>query len=47
MCASGSAEGHNSKDNTDHSADESTQYKSRENTADSDLESASGDCLTC
>ena len=45
--ASGSTEEHNSEDNTDHCGDESTQDESRENTADSDLESASGDCLTC
>ena len=45
--ASRSAEEHNSEDNTDHSSDESTQDESRENAADSDLEWASGDCLTC
>ena len=35
------------EDNTDHSGNESTQDKSRENAADSDLELASVDCLTC
>ena len=47
MGASGSTEEQNSKDNTNHSDKESTQEESRENAADSDLESASGDCLTC
>ena len=47
MGASGRTEEHNSKDNTDHCGDKSTQDKLRENAADSDLESASGDCLTC
>ena len=45
--ASGSMEEHNSKDNTNHCGDESTQDELRENAIDSDLESASGDCLTC
>ena len=45
--ASGSTEEDNSKDNTDHGGNESTQDESRENAADSDLELASGDCLTC
>ena len=47
ICASGSTEEHNSEDNTDHSGDKSTQEKLRENAADSDLELAWGDCLTC
>ena len=47
MVASGSTEEHDRWDNTNHWGDESTQDKSRENVADSDLESASGDCITC
>ena len=45
--ASGSTEEHDSGDNTNHCGNESTQNELRENTADSDLESAFGDCLTC
>ena len=40
-------EEHNSEDNTDHSGKKSTKDELREKTADSDLELASGDCLTC
>ena len=47
MIASGNSEEHDSENNTDHCGDESTQDESRENVADSDLESASGGCLTC
>ena len=47
VCASRSAEEHNSEENTDHSGDESTQDELRENAANSDLKLASGDCLTC
>ena len=43
----GSTGEHDSEDNTDHCGDESNQDESRENAANSDLESASGDCLTC
>ena len=46
VSASWSIEEHNSEDNTDHSGNESTQEESRKNAADSDLESASGGCLT-
>ena len=47
LATSGSIEGYDSEDITDHCHDESTQDESRDNTADSDLESSSGDCLTC
>ena len=47
MIASGIAEVHDGDDDADHCGDESTQDELRENVADSDLESASGDCLTC
>ena len=47
MGASGSTEEHKSEDHTDHCGDVSTQDELRQNAADSDLESASGDCLTC
>ena len=47
MNAPKSTKEHNSRNNTDHGGDESTQDESRENAADSDLELASGDCLTC
>ena len=47
MVASGSTEEHNHEDNADHCGEESTQDQSRENAVNSDLESASGDCLTC
>ena len=47
MCTSRSAEEHNSKGNTDHCGDKSTKDELRENAANSDLELASGNCLTC
>ena len=47
MSASRSNEEHKSKDNTNDSGDNSTQDEFRENAANSDLESALGDCLTC
>ena len=47
MVASGSTGGNESEDNTDYCGDESTQDELRENMADSNLESASGDCLSC
>ena len=46
MGAPKSTEDHNSRNSTDHGGNESTQDELRENAADSDLESASGDCLT-
>ena len=45
--ASGSNEEHDIEDITNHCGDESTQDELRENAADSYLESASGDWLTC
>ena len=45
--ANKSTKEHNNRNSIDHSGDESTQDESRENAADSDLESSSGDCLTC
>ena len=47
MVALGSTEEHEREDKTDYCGDESNQDESRENTADSSLESASRDCLTC
>ena len=47
MVALGSTGEHDSEDNTGHCGDESDQDKSREKTANSNLESASGNCLTC
>ena len=47
MVASGSMGEHDSEDNTNYCSDKSNQDEVRENAANSDLESASGDCLTC
>ena len=45
--ASGSTDEHDSGDKTNHCSDKSTQNELSENVVNSDLESASGNCLTC
>ena len=47
MVAFGSTGEHGSEDNTDHCGDNSNQDESRKKVANSNLESASGVCLTC
>ena len=47
MVTSGSTEEYDSEDNSNYCGGKSTQDESIDNAADSDLESASGDCLSC
>ena len=47
VVALGSTGEHDSEDNTNHCGDKSNQDESRENAANSNLESAHGDCFTC
>ena len=47
VVASGTTEEHDGEDITDYCGNKSNQDELRENAANFDLESASGDCLTC